>query len=113
MDILVNLLEATDIETILSGKTDWVGPDIMERLAADPLDTVDTEFPHYVHSIESPDDTPRPADQHPIFYGCFDWHSAVHSHWCLVRQLRLFDDHPDESEIVQSINSRVTADVRV
>lgn len=106
----MNPLEATDTETILSGETDWVGPDIMERLADDPLDTVDTEFPHYVHSIESPDDTPRPAEQHPIFYGCFDWHSAVHSHWCLVRQLRLFDDHPDESEIVQSIDSRFTAD---
>jgi hypothetical protein len=26
----------------------------------------------------------------PMFYGCFDWHSAVHSHWALVRLLRLF-----------------------
>ncbi len=26
----------------------------------------------------------------PMFYGCFDWHSAVHSHWSLVRLLRLF-----------------------
>ena len=26
----------------------------------------------------------------PMFYGCFDWHSAVHSHWALVRLVRLF-----------------------
>ena len=106
----MNPLEETSVQTILSGETDWVGPETMGRLAADPLDTVDTEFPHYVHAIESPDDTPRPAEQHPVFYGCFDWHSAVHSHWCLVRQLRLFDDHPDESEIVRSIDSRFTAE---
>ncbi len=24
----------------------------------------------------------------PAFYGCFDWHSAVHSHWALVRAVR-------------------------
>jgi hypothetical protein len=27
-----------------------------------------------------------------VFYGCFDWHSAVHSHWLLVRVLK---DAPD------------------
>jgi hypothetical protein len=21
---------------------------------------------------------------HPIFFGCYDWHSAVHSHWALL-----------------------------
>ncbi len=26
-----------------------------------------------------------PAELHPIFHGCFDWHSAVHSHWSLAR----------------------------
>ena len=27
---------------------------------------------------------------HPIFYGCFDWHSSVHGHWLLARALQLF-----------------------
>ena len=30
----------------------------------------------------------------PMFYGCFDWHSAVHSHWALVRLLRLLPGEP-------------------
>lgn len=104
----MNPLETTDVETILSGRTDWVGSDMMETLARYPLDAIGTEFPHYVHSVESSQETPRPAEQHPVFYGCFDWHSAVHSHWCLIRQLRLFDDHPDEPEIIRSIESRFT-----
>jgi len=29
-----------------------------------------------------------PDDWHPCFYGCWDWHSAVHSHFLLVRCLR-------------------------
>ncbi|OYW17839.1 MAG: hypothetical protein B7Z55_11755 [Planctomycetales bacterium 12-60-4] len=24
----------------------------------------------------------------PVFYGCYDWHSAVHSHWSLLRACR-------------------------
>lgn len=30
----------------------------------------------------------RVEDVHPSFCGCYDWHSAVHSHWLLVRLLR-------------------------
>lgn len=31
---------------------------------------------------------------HPVFYGCYDWHSAVHGHWQLVRAIRLYPDAP-------------------
>ncbi|MAJ46117.1 MAG: hypothetical protein CBC35_02310 [Planctomycetes bacterium TMED75] len=33
-----------------------------------------------------------PAQVHPVFFGCFDWHSAVHSHWLLVRTCRFLGD---------------------
>jgi hypothetical protein len=33
-------------------------------------------------------DLARPRALHPIFYGSFDWHSAVHSHWLIARLLR-------------------------
>jgi hypothetical protein len=101
-------LDSIDVETILSGRSDWIETDLMEELARHPLDCVETEFPHSVWSIDSPDEIERPKEQHPVFYGCFDWHSSVHSHWSLIRQLRLFDEHPNESEIVQSLASRIT-----
>ena len=25
------------------------------------------------------------SELHPIFYGCFDWHSSVHGHWLLAK----------------------------
>ena len=30
----------------------------------------------------------------PAFFGCYDWHSAVHGHWLLARLARRFPDAP-------------------
>jgi len=37
----------------------------------------------------------HPRRLHPVFFGSYDWHSAVHMHWLLVRLVRLhpFLDH--------------------
>ena len=104
----MNLLETTDMDTILSGKSDWFNRELAEILSHHPLDSIETEFPHFARSIESPEGVERPKEQHPVFYGCYDWHSSVHSHWALIRQLRLFDNHPAESEIRDSIDARFT-----
>lgn len=60
----------------------------LPRTASD----VHREFPNGIsHTMSSPADAHvRPRDIHPAFFGCYDWHSAVHSHWQLVRVLRLF-----------------------
>lgn len=110
MQASMDSLDSIDTETILSGQSEWIEPDLMKTLSEYCLDCTETEFPHFVFSIDSMDDIDRPMEQHPIFYGCFDWHSAVHSHWCLIRQLRLVDDHPEESEIRQSLASRITVE---
>ena len=102
--------ETVDAETVLSGRTDWIGAEEAATLARHSLDCIETEFPHYVGSVDSPEGPPRPRDQHPIFYGCFDWHSAVHSHWSLLRQVRLFEDHPDAPEILRRFDERFTAE---
>jgi hypothetical protein len=100
-----------DPETLVAGHADWLGSDQFAALAAHPLDCVDTEYPHHVGgALEGPGDVEAPAEQHPVFYGCYDWHSSVHSHWALVRGLRLADDHPDEDAVVDSVAARLTAE---
>ena len=32
----------------------------------------------------------RPKVNHPVFYGCFDWHSSVHGHWLLAALARRY-----------------------
>ena len=51
-----------------------------------------------------------PRKLHPAFYGCFDWHSAVHGHWMLARVLRLFPDLPDAKTIRAALTEHLTAE---
>ena len=73
------------------------------RFARLALDCVHREYPNKIaHVLNSAADTGTPAQLHPVFYGCFDWHSSVHGHWMLVRWLRL-GALPDE------MNAEITA----
>ncbi|HEV2431829.1 MAG TPA: DUF2891 domain-containing protein [Burkholderiales bacterium] len=65
--------------------------------AATALANVVREYPRHVgHLLTRPDEDLAPRKLHPAFYGSYDWHSAVHMHWLLIRVLRLF---PRKSEI--------------
>ena len=49
------------------------------------LDCTKKPSPHYFYNVlREPGDTQTPQDLWPAFYGCYDWHSAVHNHWALV-----------------------------
>lgn len=49
------------------------------------------EYPnHLTHWMDGPEDVLNPKRLHPVFYGCLDWHSAVHNHWLLVYLLKQF-----------------------
>ncbi|MFW5947970.1 MAG: DUF2891 domain-containing protein [Halolamina sp.] len=95
-------------EDALAGTVTDLHSDALRRLAHHPLDAIEQEYPHHGGAVDGPDDTVQPCEDHPVFFGCYDWHSAVHSHWALIRQLRLFDDHPDEAAITDSVDARLT-----
>jgi hypothetical protein len=70
------------------------------RFARQALDCVAKEYPNKPdHVMNGPQDATGPRAQHPAFYGCFDWHSAVHGHWMLVRVLRLHPGLPEAGRI--------------
>ena len=61
------------------------------------LDGITREFPNKPCEVQaSAADALTPRAMHPAFFGSFDWHSAVHSHWMLVRLLHQFPDLPQE-----------------
>ncbi len=61
------------------------------RFARLALDCVTREYPNKIaHVLTSDEDVRPPRDLTPAFYGCFDWHSAVHGHWMLARLARSF-----------------------
>ena len=66
-----------------------VDTDLAARFARLALDCVHREYPNKIaHVLNSAADAKPPSQLYPVFYGCFDWHSAVHGHWLLVRLLR-------------------------
>jgi hypothetical protein len=69
--------------------------DVVTDLAERALRNIAREYPnHPQYLLESAADAKPPHVVHPIFYGCFDWHSAVHTHWLLVRLTRALSEWP-------------------
>jgi hypothetical protein len=62
------------------------------------------------HVLSGPADIQGPRALHPAFYGCYDWHSSVHSHWMLVRLLRLFPELPERKQIREALAAHLTAE---
>ena len=61
------------------------------RFAELALSCVGREYPNKIgHVMSSDADALPPHTLTPAFFGCFDWHSAVHGHWLLVRLLRRY-----------------------
>lgn len=80
-----------------------------DRFARLALDCVDREYPnHILHVLSSDEDVAPPRELTPVFFGCFDWHSAVHGHWTLVRLLRHFPMAPWSESAREVLNEHFT-----
>ena len=64
-----------------------------DRFAQLALDCVHQEYPNKIaHVLNGDADVKPPRELTPAFFGCYDWHSAVHGHWLLARLTRLVPD---------------------
>jgi hypothetical protein len=83
----------------------------VERFARLALDCVHREYPNKIaHVLHSDADALPPRELTPIFYGCYDWHSAVHGHWLLVRLMRLYPGAPFAEEARAALETSFTAE---
>ncbi|MFC4724445.1 DUF2891 domain-containing protein [Glycocaulis abyssi] len=83
----------------------------VERFARLALDCVHREYPNKIaHVLHSDADALPPSQLTPIFYGCYDWHSAVHGHWLLVRLMRLNPDAPIAAEARAALEQNFTSE---
>lgn len=70
---------------------------------------IEQQFPNKPSNVmTSADDVLSPQDMHPVFYGCFDWHSSVHGHWLLVRLLKLYPNSGKADEARRLLNRQLT-----
>lgn len=74
-----------------------------------PLHCVTTEYPNKLgQTIGGDTDLKPPRDLHPAFYGCFDWHSAVHGYWSMVTLLKEFPQLDKADEVRTILQQNLT-----
>jgi hypothetical protein len=79
------------------------------RFAQLALTCVHQEYPNKIAHVMSGDaDARPPRELTPAFYGCYDWHSAVHGHWLLVRLARTFPEAPFAASAREAVARSLT-----
>ena len=82
----------------------------LARVARTAVTNATRAYPYaLVTVVDRPDDLRLPREQHPAFHGCYDWHSAVHTHWLLVRLLRLHGDEIESGPALAVLDAHLTA----
>ena len=76
------------------------------KLVELPLHCVEQQYPNKLNQTLAGDaGLLPPKTLHPAFYGCFDWHSAVHGYWSMVTLIRQFPKL-DKAEQIRAILKR-------
>lgn len=106
MKNLIGILIVTFSFSPLFGQIDFKSA---ERLVALPLKCAQQEFPNKLGQVlNSATDLTRPAELHPAFYGCFDWHSAVHGQWLMVRLLKTYPNLTQAANIRSILSTQLS-----
>jgi len=85
-------------------------PAMAERFARLALACVAKEYPNKIAHVLSGDlDVKPPRELTPAFFGCYDWHSAVHGHWLLARLARTMPEAPFAPEARTALARSLTA----
>lgn len=85
---------------------DAAAADHFARMA---LACVHREYPNKIaHVLNGDSDAKVPHALTPTFYGCLDWHSAVHGHWLLARLVHEFPNEPFAAEARAALNQSLT-----
>ena len=88
---------------------DAMDTDTAGRFAELALDCVEREYPNLIHHVMSgDDDVAPPRELTPSFYGCYDWHSAVHGHWLLARLARLYPETGFGESAIEALERNLT-----
>jgi len=79
------------------------------RLVQLPLECISIEYPNKLNqSLNDSTFIGEPKDLHPAFYGCYDWHSAVHGHWSLISLLKQFPNLNQAADIREKLANSIS-----
>lgn len=113
MDRAVETDSITDLDisldSIMGTETVELNLEQANKLAELPLACIGTEYPNKLgQTLASAKDIRTPKELHPAFYGCYDWHSAVHAQWTLVKLLKQFPKLEKADEIKAKLEASLS-----
>eukprot|EP01022_Parablepharisma_sp_SALTPOND_P016896 TRINITY_DN2589_c0_g1_i1.p1 TRINITY_DN2589_c0_g1~~TRINITY_DN2589_c0_g1_i1.p1 ORF type:complete len:378 (+),score=25.82 TRINITY_DN2589_c0_g1_i1:101-1135(+) len=85
---------------------------LQTRILSTALESIKKEHPNF---LDLPIPKPavyngHPSHLHPAFFGSFDWHSSVHSHWTISRLLKLDPSLPFAEDAFKMLRAHLTSD---
>ena len=107
--------DSLDVEALLPEGLSTAEPVILDveeanKLVELPLGCIQTEYPNKLgQTLENKEAMGEPHELHPAFFGCFDWHSAVHAHWSLVSLLKQFPKIERKEAIRETLKNSLSA----
>ncbi|MBT8318764.1 MAG: DUF2891 domain-containing protein, partial [Gramella sp.] len=108
--------DSIDVEALLPEGLAAVEPVILDveeanKLVELPLGCIQTEYPNKLgQTLENKESMGEPHELHPAFFGCFDWHSAVHAHWSLVSLIKQFPKIERKEAIRETLKNSLSAE---
>lgn len=98
--------KSTESVSVASISLDLKQANVLSKL---PMECITQEYPNKLGQVlGSDEDLKSPFELRPAFYGCFDWHSAVHGHWSLVVLLNKFPDLDSREKIISALENHLT-----
>lgn len=102
----VSTNESTSIPIFEMPKLDLKAANTLVEL---PLHCINIEYPNKLsQTLGDDNDLKSPTQLHPAFYGCFDWHSAVHGYWSLVSLLKQFPNIDKAEEVKERLLNNIS-----
>ncbi len=112
INLLLAFFVCLSINVVAQNNNALFSQEIASKLAALPLHCINNEWPNKTsHGSDSATDhVLLPHELHPVFYGCYDWHSSVHGHWMLLKLLKTFPDIKERQQIIDVLNNSFQLD---
>ena len=82
---------------------------LAKELVSLSVKCVDKKYPYKIGYRFSDESWLKPHyELTPSFYGCWDWHSAVHGHWAMVKILKEYPEIIDRDVILSKLDKNLT-----
>ena len=107
--ICVLLISCNNHQKLENLQTFNINEEKASKLISLSINCVDKKFPYKIGYRFIDKDWIRPHYEiTPSFYGCWDWHSAVHGHWAMVKIVKEFPNIPEKEIILQKLKKNLS-----